>query len=142
MDGIYVLLLLVLMPLSLYAQSRVQKVFRKYNEIPASCGMTASQIATKLLADSGSDVRLTSVEGTLTDHYDPSSQTVALSTQVAPSRGIAAIAVAAHEIGHVMQYQEGYMPIRMRNAILVILAGVCAAGLVVSAAALGVIQLF
>ncbi len=118
MDGIYVLLLLVLMPLSLYAQSRVQKVFRKYNEIPASCGMTASQIAAKLLADGGSDVRLTSVEGTLTDHYDPSSQTVALSTQVAPSRGIAAIAVAAHEIGHVMQYQEGYMPIRLRNAIL------------------------
>ena len=118
MDGIYLLLLLVLMPLSLFAQNRVQKVFRKYNELRASCGLTASQVAARLLADGGSDVRLTTVAGTLTDHYDPSSGTVALSTEVASSGGVAAIAVAAHEIGHVMQYQEGYMPIRLRNAIL------------------------
>ena len=118
MDSIYVLLLLVLMPLSLYAQNRVQKVFGKYNGLPASCGLSAAQVAAMLLADGGSDVRLTTVEGTLTDHYDPASGTVALSTQVASSGGVAAIAVAAHEVGHVMQYQEGYMPIRLRNAIL------------------------
>ena len=118
MDGIYVLLLLVLMGVSLYAQNKVRRVFEQYDRIPASCGMTAMQVAGRLLADGGSNVSLTTVAGTLTDHFDPSAQTVALSAQVASSAGIASIAVAAHEVGHVMQYQEGYAPIRWRNALL------------------------
>ena len=58
------------------------------------------------------------VRGSLTDHFDPRNQTVGLSDSVYGSRSIAALAVAAHEIGLVMQYEEGYFPIRLRNAIL------------------------
>ena len=58
------------------------------------------------------------MNGSLTDHFDPRNQTVGLSNSVYGSRSIAALAVAAHEIGHVMQYEEGYFPIRLRNAII------------------------
>ena len=66
----------------------------------------------------GSNVTLHRVRGTLTDHFDPKNKSVALSEGVYDSASVAALAIAAHEIGHVMQYQEGYFPIKLRNAIL------------------------
>ena len=117
-DNFYFMLLLVLMVLSLGAQNKVARAFNRYNGIRASCGMTGEEVARDLLQSIGSDVQLTRVSGSLTDHYDPLKGTVGLSTDVCSSYGIAAIAVAAHEIGHVQQYQEGYRPIRVRNAIL------------------------
>ena len=117
-DGIYIILLLAVMGISLYAQSKVQRTFMKFSETYVSSGLRAEEIAQQLLNRANSTVQIQPVQGSLTDHYDPKSGIVGLSTQVYGQSSIAAIAVAAHEIGHVLQYQEGYAPIRLRNAIL------------------------
>lgn len=122
MDMPYLLALLLVFVVSIWAQSRVQKVFNQYAQIPVSSGMSADQIAAMLLSRNGSNVQITPVEGALTDHFNPKTGVVGLSTQVYGSNSIAAVAVAAHEIGHVMQYQEGYGPIRLRNAVLPVAA--------------------
>ena len=117
-DGIYIILLLVVMGISFYAQSKVQRTFTQFSQTYVSSGLRAEEIAQQLLNRANSTVQIQPVQGSLTDHYDPRSGVVGLSTQVYGQSSIAAIAVAAHEIGHVMQYQEGYAPIRLRNAIL------------------------
>jgi Zn-dependent membrane protease YugP len=117
-DGIYIILLLAVMGISFYAQSKVQRTFNKFAQTPVSSGLRAEDIAQRLLYSAGSSVQITAVQGSLTDHFDPKNGVVGLSTQVYGQSSVAAIAVAAHEIGHVMQYQEGYAPIRLRNAIL------------------------
>lgn len=117
-DGIYIILLLAVMGISFYAQNKVQRTFHQFSQSYISSGMRAEEIAQQLLNRANSTVQIQPVQGSLTDHYDPRSGVVGLSTQVYGQSSIAAIAVAAHEIGHVMQYQEGYAPIRLRNAIL------------------------
>ena len=117
-DGIYIILLLVVMGISFYAQSKVQRTFQQFSQAYVASGLRAEEIAQQLLNRSGSSVQIQPVQGSLTDHFDPRSGIVGLSTQVYGQSSVAAIAVAAHEIGHVMQYQEGYGPIRLRNAIL------------------------
>ncbi len=104
--------------LSFVAQARVNKTFQKYSQMPAQSGMTAAEVAEQLLRNGGSAAALTEVSGRLTDHYDPRNNTVGLSNAVYSERSIAALAVAAHEIGHVMQYESGYLPIKIRNTIL------------------------
>ncbi len=117
-DGIYLILLLAVMGISFYAQGKVQRTFNKFAQTPISSGLRAEDIAQRLLYSAGSDVQITAVQGSLTDHFDPRNGVVGLSTQVYGQSSVAAIAVAAHEIGHVMQYQEGYAPIRLRNAVM------------------------
>ena len=117
-DGIYILLLLAVMAVSLYAQSKVQRTFQQFAGTPVSSGKTADQIAQELLNRNNSAVTITPVQGALTDHFDPRNNVVGLSTQVYGSNSVSAAAVAAHEIGHVMQYESGYSAIRLRNAIL------------------------
>lgn len=104
--------------LGLIAQGGVSRTFAKYAKRPASAGLPAHQVARRLLDQGGSSVAIRPVRGSLTDHFDPRNQTVGLSDSVYDSGSIAALAVAAHEIGHVMQYEEGYFPIRLRNAVL------------------------
>ncbi len=122
--GVYVsyetvmLALIVVFILSLIAQGKVKRVFRRYNTVPAARNVPACQAAREMLLDSGSAVTVHPVQGTLTDHYDPRNDTVGLSTEVYNSTSVAALAIAAHEIGHVLQYQENYAPIRWRTAVL------------------------
>lgn len=104
--------------LGMIASSRVQSTFKKYAQMPAQTGMRARDVAARMLLYGGSNVQVTQVSGTLTDHYNPKTNTVGLSDAVYDQSSVAALAVAAHEIGHVMQYQEGYTPIRVRNAII------------------------
>ncbi|MCR5808589.1 MAG: zinc metallopeptidase [Clostridiales bacterium] len=121
LTGSYSLLLLAalgVMVLGLIASARVQSVFNKYSQMDSSCGMTASAIADRILRANGSSVRVASVSGSLTDNYNPKTGCVSLSQTVYSSSSIAAIAVAAHECGHVMQYEKGYRPIEIRNSIL------------------------
>ena len=118
MDGFYIILMMVLMVLSSLASVAVTRKFNKYARVPVSCGKSADRVAQELLYRYGSNVTLTRVSGTLTDHYSPTQQTVGLSTAVYGSASVAAVAVAAHEIGHVLQYQEGYGLIRLRNKVL------------------------
>ena len=114
---IYILLIAVML-LSMYAQSKVQRTFQKYTNDYAICGMTAAQVADEMLRHNGQQIPIHQVSGTLTDHFDPANNTVGLSTEVYGSTSVSALAVAAHEIGHVLQYQEAYQPIKVRNSIL------------------------
>ena len=122
--GVYVsyetvmLALIVVLILSLIAQGKVRRVFNRYNSVPAARGIPAYAAAQEMLMDNGSAVTVHPVQGTLTDHYDPRNDTVGLSTEVYNSTSVAALAIAAHEIGHVLQYQENYAPIRWRTAVL------------------------
>lgn len=100
------------------ASARVNSVFQKYARVPARSGLPAHIVAQRLLLEGGSSASLSQVGGRLTDHYDPKNNAVGLSQAVYNESSIAALAVAAHEIGHVMQYQDGYGPIRLRNALL------------------------
>lgn len=121
MESRYTLLLLAaiaVMVLGMVAQVSVQNTFNKYSQIGASSGRTASQIAQDLLSSNGSAVKVQQIQGTLTDNYNPKTGVVSLSQSVYSSTSIAAIAVAAHECGHMMQYERGYTPIQLRNSIL------------------------
>ncbi len=116
-DGLWLALIAVLV-LSLIAQSRVNSIFKKYARVEAQIGVPASRAAESFLRDAGSDTGITQVKGRLTDHYNPKTNVVGLSESVYNETSVAALAVASHEIGHVLQYQEGYFPIRLRNAVL------------------------
>lgn len=103
----------------IFASISVRTTYSKFNAIPASCGMTAEQAARKILDINGLfNVNIGKCSGTLTDHYDPRNDTVYLSASTINSSSIAAIAVAAHEVGHAIQHAEGYAPIKMRGALV------------------------
>jgi Zn-dependent membrane protease YugP len=116
--GILLIALLGLILLGFVAQSKVATTFNKYSRTSASCGLSASQVAEALLRSNGSSVRIQMIRGSLTDNFNPKTGCVSLSESVYPSSSISALAVAAHECGHVMQYEKGYGAIRFRNALL------------------------
>ena len=117
-DFVYLILLFAIMILSLVAQGRVQRVFNQYAQVPSRSGVTGAQLAQELLDRNGLSLPIQPVEGTLTDHYDPKNQVVGLSQAVYGSNSVSALAVAAHEIGHVLQHNEDYAPMKMRSVIL------------------------
>lgn len=105
--------------LGLWAQARVSSTFRKYSAVQSSRGADAEDIARALLNESGcGNVSVRSTSGSLTDHYDPRSNTLRLSADVYGSSSVAAIGVAAHECGHAMQQREGYAPLKLRSALV------------------------
>lgn len=107
------------MVLSYIIQAMLQSRFNKYSQVPTSNGMTGAEVARKMLQDNGiTDVEVTSIRGTLTDHYNPQTKTVNLSEAVYGQRNIAAAAVAAHECGHVLQHAQGYGPLKLRTALV------------------------
>jgi Zn-dependent membrane protease YugP len=104
---------------AVWAQARVKGTFDKYNKIQNRKGVTAADVARMLLNSAGiSDVKIERISGSLTDHYDPRARVLRLSDSVYGSGSLAAIGVAAHETGHAMQHNEGYMPLAIRNSIL------------------------
>jgi Zn-dependent membrane protease YugP len=120
-DGAYTILFLAaiaIMILGMIASARVRSVYNKYSQMYGSTGKTAAQIANELLRNNGSSVGVAQTAGALTDNYNPKAGTVSLSQSVYGSSSVAAIAVAAHECGHVMQYQQGYSLIGLRNSLL------------------------
>ncbi len=111
---IYPLFLFTIL-LTIYAQYRVSHDFKKYSSLYTRKGATATDVARMILASNGvHGVAVGRVGGHLTDHYNPRSNTLALSDSVAASTGAAAIGVAAHEAGHAIQHSVGYFPIRLR----------------------------
>ncbi|NCC96946.1 MAG: zinc metallopeptidase [Synergistales bacterium] len=105
--------------LAFWAQARVKSTFAQYSQVGSRKGVTGSDVAAALLSRFGlSDVPVRPIPGSLTDHYDPRDRSLSLSESVYGSTSIAAIGVAAHEVGHAMQHQEGYMPLQLRNAIV------------------------
>lgn len=117
-NGLYFLLLAVF-ALSIIASNRVNKVFKKFSNEPAASGRTGAELARELMVRYGTEeLPVQPVSGSLTDHFDPVNKTVGLSQAVYGSDSVSALAVTAHEIGHVLQYQENYAPIVIRNKIL------------------------
>jgi len=104
--------------LSLFASMMVKATFNKYNKVKTHEGRTAAQIAREMLDDNRLEhVKVVQHPGTLSDHYDPRTQTVALSQSVHDKATVGAIGVAAHEVGHAIQHATGYVPIKIRHAI-------------------------
>ena len=115
-DWTYLLLVPALM-LSLWAQFRVSSTFNRFSKVRASSGMTATQMAEQLLhAEGVYDVSVERTRGNLTDHYDPKNMVLRLSDSTANSTSVAALGVAAHEAGHVLQHRDGYAPLMLRTA--------------------------
>lgn len=109
--------MIAVMFLSMFIQNRLQSRFQKYSEIPL--GLTGAEVASRMLAAHGiRDVKIVSIAGKLTDHYDPTTKTVNLSENVYYGKSVAAAAVAAHECGHVVQHASGYLWLKMRSAMV------------------------
>lgn len=114
-----ILLVLIGVALSLWAQGRVNSAFSRYSKVRSRTGMTGAEAARRLLNSQGIyDVTVRAVTGSLTDHYDPRTKTVNLSEAVYGASSVAAIGVAAHECGHAMQHNEEYGPLRFRSALV------------------------
>ena len=118
MPGIYLILILV-MAASWFVSYRLKSKFRYYSQVPLTAGLTGREVAEKMLRDEGIfDVKVISVEGFLSDHYNPREKTVNLSPEVYNTRSVAAAAVAAHECGHAVQHARAYAWLNMRSAVV------------------------
>lgn len=103
----------------LIASARVKRTFNKYAKVRSASGMTGAQAAERMLRMSGIyDVTVQRVSGNLTDHYDPRNKTLNLSDSVYDSSSVAAVGVAAHECGHAIQHDVGYVPLQIRSSIV------------------------
>lgn len=114
--------MMILLPailLATYAQIRVQSTFARYSKIGAYSGLTGAQVARSLLdANQLYDVPVEMTSGMLSDHYDPRTKVLRLSREVYHSSSLAALGVAAHEVGHVLQDELGYVPFNIRMLIV------------------------
>lgn len=118
-DYYYILWVLPAVIFSIWASARVNATFQKYSSQFSSLGLSGSQAARKVLEAEGVyQVQIEKTGGSLTDHYDPRTNIIRLSDSVCDRTSTAAIGVAAHEAGHAIQYARGYLPIKIRNAII------------------------
>ena len=117
--GIYYIIIGLTMLVSWYVSSKFQSKFEYYSKVRLQNGLSGKEIAEKMLHDNGIiDVRVISVAGQLTDHYNPMDKTVNLSEAVYMERNVAAAAVAAHEVGHAVQHALGYSMLQMRSKLV------------------------
>lgn len=118
LDWTYILVIIGAL-LSMAASTMVNSTYQRYARVASRTGMTGAETAQRILMMNGvTDVSVQHIKGTLTDHYDPSKKVVNLSDATYGSRSVAAIGVAAHECGHVMQHHEGYAPLSIRTALV------------------------
>ncbi|MCK5833352.1 zinc metallopeptidase [bacterium] len=105
--------------LAAWAQSKLSRTYKRYSEEKSARGITGANAARGILDSEGlSSVQIEKVSGNLTDHYDPRNRTLRLSQGVYSSDSIAAIGIAAHEVGHAIQHKNAYAPLSIRNAIV------------------------
>lgn len=110
---------LIAIVLTMYAQSKVNSNFKRYSRVRNQRGITGAQAARTVLDMNGlTNVRIESVAGSLTDHYDPKSRVLRLSQSVYNVNSVAAVSVACHEVGHALQHAENYAPLTFRNSIV------------------------
>jgi Zn-dependent membrane protease YugP len=121
MAGAY-LIGIIVMAVSMYVQWRLKSKFEEYSQMGLSVGLNGREIAERMLRESNIyDVRVLSVEGKLTDHYNPQDKTVNLSPDVYHGRSVAAAAVAAHEVGHAVQHATAYSWLQFRSQMVPVL---------------------
>ena len=118
-DYYHFILVVPALIIALWAQVKVKTTYKKYSRVPNSRGITGAYAAQAVLNFYGiSDVRIERVGGNLTDHFDPKAKVIRLSDGVYGSSTVAAIGIACHEAGHAAQHAEGYVPIKVRNALI------------------------
>lgn len=119
LDIWYLVLVIPALLLSMFAQAAVKGTFSKYSKLGARSGYTGQSAARRILNQSGlTHIQIERVPGQLTDHYDPKAQVLRLSESTYDSSSIAAIGVAAHEAGHAVQHDEGYLPNQLRGMLV------------------------
>lgn len=116
----YLIFILPALILSIYAQIKVKSTFKRYSQVRSSRGISGVDVANTILRRNGmsGQVAVEAVAGELSDHYDPTTHKVRLSETVYGSNSIAAIGVAAHEVGHAIQHHESYGPLELRHRIV------------------------
>ncbi len=123
MFGGFIVLVVGIMIVSWAVQNSLKRKFKKYSQVGLSIGLSGKEVAELMLRDNGiDDVQVVSVQGRLTDHYNPLDKTVNLSPDVYAGRSVMAAAVAAHECGHAIQHATAYAPLKMRSALVPIQA--------------------
>lgn len=100
------------------AQAKINGAYRKYSRVQNHALMTGEEVARRIIATYGLDVRVEKTSGHLSDHFDPKSRVVRLSAEIYEGTSIASLAVAAHECGHALQHQENYHFLKLRNSLL------------------------
>lgn len=116
-DPTYVLVIAGLI-ITMIASARVNSTFRQYDQIQSSNRLTGATAAQAILDESGiEDVQIRKISGNLTDNYDASQRVLSLSEATYDSTSVAAIGVAAHEVGHALQHHSGYVPLQIRSGI-------------------------
>ena len=104
---------------AMYAQSKVRSAYARYSRVRSSSSITGAQVARTLLDRAGlEEVKVVQTQGQLTDHYDPRQKVVRLSPQVYGDSSLAALGIAAHEVGHAIQHDTDYLPLGIRNSIV------------------------
>ncbi len=117
-DPTYIILIPAVIS-AFYAQMKVSSAYSRYSRVRNRQGITGAQAARMILDANGlSDVRIETVRGRLSDHYDPRKRVMRLSQDVYNNPSIAAVSIAAHESGHAVQHGESYAPLKIRNAIV------------------------
>lgn len=117
-DPTYILVLIGAI-ISMIASANVKSTYNKYSRVRSMTGLTGAEAAQRILNSQGIyDVRIEHVSGQLTDHYDPRAHVLRLSDATYASTSVAAVGVAAHECGHAIQHQQGYVPLTLRSAIV------------------------
>ena len=117
-DATYILVLIAAL-LSMWASMRVNSTYKKYAQVRSLSGLTGAEAARRILNGAGIyDVRIEHISGNLTDHYDPRGKVLRLSDAVYGSASVAAVGVAAHECGHAIQHDQGYVPLQIRGAFV------------------------
>ncbi|MCH5265473.1 MAG: zinc metallopeptidase [Lachnospiraceae bacterium] len=117
-DPTYVLILIGV-ALSLIASAGVRRTFSRYSTVRSASGITGEETARRILSYAGiTDVKIQHVSGQLNDHYNPKTKVVNLSDAVYGNNSVSAVAVAAHECGHVIQHAKGYAPLSIRTALV------------------------
>jgi Zn-dependent membrane protease YugP len=112
------ILLIIAIILPLWAQFKVKNTFNKYLKVAAGKGLTGADVARQILRNEGLyDVSVEMAQGYLSDHYDPRYRAVRLSPQVFQGRSVAALGVAAHEVGHAIQHADSYGPLEIRSSL-------------------------
>lgn len=117
-DPTYILVLIGAV-ICILASGRVNRVFNKYAQVRSHAGLTGREAAESILRANGIyDVQVRHIAGNLNDHYDPRNKTLSLSDATYQSDSVAAIGVAAHECGHAVQHSVGYVPLKIRGALV------------------------
>lgn len=116
------IIMILIFGASAFVSWRLRSKFNEYSQIGLSNGLSGAEVAQKMLNENGIyDVRVLSVEGMLTDHYNPEEKTVNLSADVYYGRSVSAAAVASHECGHAVQHKVAYAPLKLRSAMVPVL---------------------